>query len=49
MVSETTSDVVHKALETVKTQTVNEWINNMKNSVQSKRVRVNHLINQEQK
>jgi len=50
MVSETTSDVVHKALETVKTQTVNKWIkNNIESSVQSKRVRINRLINQEQK
>lgn len=48
MVSETTSEVVHKALETVKMETVNKWIeNNIGSSVQSKRVRINRLVNQE--
>ena len=48
MVSETTSDVVHKALETVKTETVHNWIkDNIGSSVQSKRVKINRLVNQE--
>ncbi len=48
MVSETTSHVVHKALETVKTETVNNWIkDNIGSSVQSKRAKINRLVNQE--
>jgi hypothetical protein len=50
MVSETASDVVHKALETFKMETVNNWVKeNIGSSVQSRRVRINHLIKQEQK
>lgn len=54
IVAETTSDVVQKALETVKTSAVNEWFKkNIGRSVQAKRVEVNRLIknriqNQEQ-
>lgn len=51
MVSETTTEVVHKALETVSTNKIHEWFKkNIGTSVQAKRVQVNILIKkQEQK
>ena len=51
MVSETTTEVVHKALETISTNKIHEWFKkNIGTSVQAKRVQVNILIKkQEQK
>lgn len=51
VVSETTSEVVQQALETVKTSAVSEWFReNIGKSVQARRVEVNRLIkNREQK
>lgn len=51
MVAETTSEVVQKALETVKISAVNEWFKkNIGRSVQAKRVEVNRVIkNRQQK
>lgn len=51
IVSETTTEVVHKALETVPTHKIHEWFkNNIGRSVQAKRVQVNNWIkNKEQK
>lgn len=45
IVSETTTEVVHKALETVPTQKIYEWFrNNIGRSVQAKRMQVNNWI-----
>lgn len=45
IVSETTTEVVHKALETVPTQKIYEWFkSNIGSSVQAKRVQVNNWI-----
>lgn len=51
IVSETTSEVVHKALETVSTTKIHEWFkNNVGTSIQAKRMQMNRLIkNEEQK
>jgi len=51
IVSETTTEVVHKALETIPTSKVHEWFKqNIGRSVQAKRTRINRLIrNEEQK
>jgi hypothetical protein len=44
-VSETTTEVVHKAMETIPTSKIHEWFkNNIGKSVQAKRVQVNALI-----
>jgi hypothetical protein len=45
IVSKTTSDVVHKALETVNTKSIHKWFQNaVGKSVQSKRVQVNRQL-----
>jgi len=51
IVSETTTEVVHKALETIPTSKIHEWFKqNVGSSVQAKRVKINKLIkNKEQK
>ena len=51
IVSKTTTDVVHNALETVPTKKVHEWVKeNIGKSVQAKRMQVNDWVkNQEQK
>ena len=51
IVSKTTTEIVHEALETVPTKRIHEWFkNNIGKSVQAKRMQVNNLIkNQEQK
>jgi hypothetical protein len=50
IVSKTTTEVVHKALETVPTNKIHEWFkNNIGKSVQAKRMQVNSWINEEQK
>jgi len=51
IVSKTTTDVVHNALETVPTKKVHEWVKeNIGKSVQAKRMQVNNWVkNQEQK
>jgi hypothetical protein len=49
IVSETTAEVVHKALETIPTYKVHEWLKqNIGKSVQAKRVQVNKLIKGEE-
>jgi len=49
LVAETTGEVVHKALETVKISAVNEWFKkNIARSVQAKRVEVNQMIKNRQ-
>jgi len=51
IVSETTTEVVHKALETIPTSKIHQWFKqNIGRSVQAKRTRINRLIkNGEQK
>ena len=45
IVSETTTEVVHKALETIPTNKVHEWFKkNIGRSVQAKRMEINALI-----
>ncbi len=45
IVSETTTEVVHKALETIPTNKIHEWFKkNIGKSVQAKRVEINTLI-----
>ena len=45
IVSETTTEVVHKALETIPTSKIHEWFKkNIGRSVQTKRVKINALI-----
>ena len=49
IVSKTTTEVVHKALETVPTHKVHEWFkNNIGKSVQAKRVQVNKITKKEE-
>jgi len=49
IVSKTTTEVVHKALETVPTKEIHKWFKkNMGKSVQAKRVQVNSLIKEKE-